>query len=238
MAKKVQISVVIPAYNESKRIKRTLLQIEQYLSKHKAKYEIIVIDDGSTDDTVKVVKSLKIKNLKILINRKNMGKGGSVRKGMLNSRGEYVLFSDADLSTPIEELDKLLRHIKKYDIVIGSRALSGSNIKQHQPALREIIGKTFNFLVRFFTGLKIKDTQCGFKLFKGEATKEIFQKQKTRGFSFDVEVLYLAKRMRYSIKEVPITWINSPQSKVSAVKDSIKMLLDIIRIRFFFVYKI
>jgi dolichyl-phosphate beta-glucosyltransferase len=228
---KLSISVVIPAYNEEKRIGKTLRRVISYLNKRKDDYEIIVVDDCSKDRTVEVVKFLKNKRLRVLKNRCNLGKGGSVKHGMLSAKKKYVLFSDADLSTPIEEIEKFEKLKDKYDILIGSRALKESDIKIKQPFYRILMGKTFNLIVNILVVWGVKDTQCGFKWFRKDVVKKIFPKQTFNGFSFDVELLFIAKKYGYSIKEIPVTWLNSPDSKVSAVKDSIKMFLDLVKIR-------
>jgi dolichyl-phosphate beta-glucosyltransferase len=228
---KLSISVVIPAYNEEKRIGKTLKRLSSYLSKKKYDYEIIVVDDGSRDKTVQVAKSFANKKLRILKNRENMGKGASVRKGMLAARKKFVLFSDSDLSTPIEEIGGFMKLRKKYDVIIGSRALKGSKIKIKQPFYRVLMGKVFNLFVNLLVVWGIKDTQCGFKLFKRDAAQKIFKKQSFNGFGFDVEVLFIAKKLGYRIREMPVVWINSPDTKVSAVKDSIMMFVDLLRIR-------
>lgn len=232
----MNLSVIIPTYNEEKRIGETLNRIVSYLSqKYGDNYEIIVVDDGSIDETLKVIKQypLASKKIRILVNEKKMGKGYSVRKGMLLAEGDYLLFTDADLSTPIEELEKLFFWIGKgYDLAIGSRSLKGAEIILHQPFYREMMGKIFNKLVKVWCLSDFVDTQCGFKLFKKEVAKKIFQEAKIGHFAFDVEILYLAKRNNFRIKEVPIRWINSPSSRVHPVFDSLKMLLDLIRIRF------
>jgi len=233
--------VIIPAYNEEKRIEKTILSIASYLSqrgdylKFGNDYEIIIIDDRSQDETQEIVEQLAKENkkIKIILNEKRYGKGYSVKKGMLLAEGGYLLFSDADLSTPIEELDKLLFWLEKgYDGAIGSRSLKDSQIIVHQPFYREIMGKIFNKFVKFICLPDFIDTQCGFKLFKKEVAKKIFALSKINRFAFDVEILYLAKKNNYKIKEVPIRWINSPASRVHPVFDSFKMLVDLVRIRF------
>lgn len=227
----LSLSVIIPAYNEENRIGKTLKKIIGYLERKKYDYEIILVDDGSKDKTIGVVKSLKNKKVRILKNKHNLGKGGSVKNGMLAAKKDYLLFSDADLSTPIEELEKFEKLKEKHDILIGSRALKESDIKIKQPFYRILMGKVFNFIVNIVVIWGIKDTQCGFKLFRKEAAKKIFSKQTFNGFSFDVELLFIAKKYGYSIKEIPVMWINSTESKVNALKDSIMMFIDLLKIR-------
>ena len=228
------LSVIIPAYNEEKRLLPTLSKIYAYLSTKDFPYEIIVVDDGSTDNTLQVVKNFASsdKHIVILINEQNRGKGFSVRKGMLSARGEYVFFTDADLSTPIEEIEKCLPYlINGYDVVIGSRSMPGSDILVHQPWYREKMGKIFNFMVNMVLLKGIIDTQCGFKGFKREAVKSVFNRCKIDGFSFDVEALYLSRKYNFKIKEIPIRWENSPLSKVSPIKHSLQMFKDLIGIK-------
>jgi len=230
------ISVVIPAYNEKERIKSTLKRIIDYLSR-RYKYEIIIVDDGSSDETASIVKDFARwnkgigKRIILLRNSKNMGKGHSVRRGIMHAKYPLILFSDADLSTPIEELDKFIAFLGNYDIVIASRNLKESNIKLKQPSFRVLLGKTFPLLVNLVLMPEIKDTQCGFKLFKKDAARKIFKVQTLNRFSFDAEVLYIARKKGYNIKEAPVTWINMGGSKVNLLFDPIRMFLDVFRIR-------
>ncbi|MEA3254637.1 MAG: dolichyl-phosphate beta-glucosyltransferase [Candidatus Altiarchaeota archaeon] len=228
------ISIVIPTYNEESRIDESLDKIMKYMENQGHRYEIILVDDGSCDNTVDVVKifSAGNKNMRLIQNERNRGKGYSIRKGVLDAKGGYILFSDADLSTPIEEIEKLLKYLEEgYEVTIGSRDLPDSDIRLRQPFYREFSGKIFNRIARSITLLGIRDTQCGFKCFKKDAAKTIFSRQRLDGFSFDVETLYIAKKRGYKIKEVPVVWINSNPSSVSLGRDSIQMLIDLLKIR-------
>lgn len=229
-----KLSIVIPAYNEEQRIGKTLDRICDYM-KGSGPYELIVVDDGSSDNTAGVVREAMEKHpaISLLQNGVNRGKGYSVRRGVLHSKGRFILMSDADLSTPIEEIEKLYKELEDgYDISIGSRALSESLILKRQPWYRQLMGKTFNKFVQVFAVWGINDTQCGFKLFNGDAARSVFSRQKVDRFAFDAEALYLAKRMGFSIKEVPVVWVNSPDSKVSVLNDSPQMLKDLLMVRF------
>ncbi|MCS7151562.1 MAG: glycosyltransferase family 2 protein [Endomicrobia bacterium] len=228
------LSIIIPVYNEEERIVRTLSTIIGYLEGIMYDFEIIAIDDGSVDNTPKILQNFasSYTKIKVLNNTINLGKGAAVRNGVLNAEGEYIYFTDADLSTPIEELEKFLSYIKDYDIVIGSRATKGSQILVHQPFYREFMGKTFNKLVKLFFRMNFNDTQCGAKLFKKDVAKKIFSISKINGFAFDVEVLYIAELYGYKIKEVPVLWRHSKGSKVHLVKNGLEMLVDLFRIKF------
>jgi dolichyl-phosphate beta-glucosyltransferase len=233
---KVYLSIIIPAYNEENRLPATLQRILEYMALRDFSYEIVVVDDGSRDGTCDYVQGLaeKHETVRLVRNGMNRGKGYSVRHGVLESRGRDILFSDADLSTPIEECERLLPCISsgEFDIAIGSRAMAESRLEIRQPWYRERMGRVFNWLVRKVTGLgDIPDTQCGFKCFRGEAARYLFGKQRIEGFAFDAEILYLAKKFGYRIKQVPIRWLNSADSRVHVVKHSIQMLKDLIKMR-------
>ena len=229
------ISIIIPAYNEEERLKITLDKVHAYLNNKGYQYEVIVIDDGSTDKTEEVILAsslYKAGRMKFLKNTKNKGKGFSVRRGILTAKGERILFTDADLSTPIEELDKLLSCLGSgYDIAIGSRSIEGADVKVHQPFYREYMGKFFNILVQTFALKGFVDTQCGFKLFRQHVIKDILTLLKIDGFAFDVEMLYLAQKRGYKIKEIPVIWINSPKSRVNPIIDSWSMFVELLSIK-------
>lgn len=228
------LSVVVPAFNESARIGLTLRRILDYLAVHWPDGELLVVDDGSRDDTAALVSDLARAEprLRLVELDRNRGKGAAVRRGMLEATGEWRLFSDADLSTPIEEVEKLLFHARAgADVVIGSRGLVESEIRTRQPLPRELMGRTFNLIVRQLLLGGFKDTQCGFKLFRGTVAEELFGAQTVEGFAFDVEVLLLAKERGLRIAEVPVVWYHAPHSKVSPVVDASRMLRDLVELR-------
>ena len=231
----IYLSIVIPAYNEEKRIGRTLEEIMGYLKTKDYECEIIVVDDGSTDSTREMIRRFEglDSRLRVIENKIGKGKGYSVRRGMLEARGKFALFSDADLSTPIEEIEKLIYWLEKdYDIAIGSRDLPDSQVEIHQSFLREGMGKIFNKIMNLIVFTGLKDTQCGFKCFKRYVVNEVFSKQRINGFAFDVEIIQIAMQHGFRIKEVPVRWLNSPYSKVSVVRDPALMLYDLFRIKF------
>jgi len=231
-----EISVVVPAYNEEKRLDSTLPHLWRSMKRRFNKFEIIVVDDGSTDGTGELVSrfSNEHQEVRLISYENNRGKGYAVRAGILASKGRYVLFSDADLSTPVREIRKLLKSMSDgYDIAIGSRANQEARIIKYQPFYRVLMGKTFNKLVQFLTVRGIKDTQCGFKCFRRNAAREIFSCCRIDGFSFDVEALFVARHKGFKIAEIGVLWRNNPQSKVNPVFDSMQMLRDLFIIRFF-----
>jgi dolichyl-phosphate beta-glucosyltransferase len=227
------LSIVIPAFNEAARIGASLKKIDEFMRHSSLKYEVIVVDDGSTDETPSIVTQAKIKDLRLIQNPKNQGKGFTVRNGVLAATGDYVLFTDADLSAPIEELTKLIDVAVKEraDVVIGSRALDRTYIEKHQSRFRELGGIAFNLMVRTFLWLPIQDTQCGFKLFHRLRSRPVFERQTTAGFGFDPELLFLAKRNGLKIREVPVRWSHAEGSKVRFMQHATVMFLDLLRIR-------
>jgi len=235
MPNEVYLSVIIPAYNEEMRLPKTLEEIDKYLSKQSYDYEISVVNDGSKDKTVEVAKSLipKIKNLKVTGYEKNQGKGYAVRFGMLEAKGEFRLFTDADNSTSIDQVEKMWPYFKEsYDTVIGSRDVKGAILDPPQPWLRQLIlGEGFKLFRKIILNLwGIEDTQCGFKCFTKKATENIFPRCKINRFAFDPEILIIAKKLGYKIKEIPVYWKNDPESKVK-FKSILKMGLDLFKIK-------
>ena len=227
------LSIVIPSFNEELRLPLTLANISAYIRASKPETEVIVVDDGSTDRTTDVANSFRgeIQRLRVIANDRNRGKGYSVRHGMLEARGRVVLFTDADLSAPIDEADKLLAALADHDVAIGSRALDRSLIAVHQSVFREYAGMIFNFIVRAILRLPFVDTQCGFKAFRRDRCRVVFQQQRIERFGFDPELLYLARHHGLSAVEIPVRWAHSPATKVSMWRDSIQMFLDVFIIR-------
>ena len=235
MTNETYLSVIIPAYNEERRLPKTLAEIDKYLRKQSYDYEILVVNDGSKDKTAEVVTGLTraIKNLRLIDNKENHGKGYVVRQGMLEAKGEFRLFTDADNSTSVDQLEKMWPEFKNgYDIVIGSRDVKGAVLSPPQPWLRNVIlGEGFKLIRKIIIGLwEIQDSQCGFKGFTAKAANEIFPRCKINRFAFDPEILVLAKKLGYKIKEIPVYWRNDLESKVK-FKSMIKMLIDLFKIK-------
>ncbi len=230
----MDLSIVIPAYNEEERLPGMLLDLKSFLDNYDGTYEVIVVNDGSKDNTVGVVKDFEKKwnFIKLINNQENSGKGAVVRQGMLSSCGDLRIFADADGATPFREISKLLEEVKKgSDVVIASRAMKLSDVKTK--LFLKFRGRVFNFLVNKMLGLNLTDLQCGFKLFNKESAQCVFSNQHIDGFAFDAEILYKANKNGYKISEVPIAWTNKTGSKVHPILDPIKMLIEITKIRYF-----
>lgn len=228
----MQLTIIIPCYNESARIPGTLGKVLAYLDGQDYAAEVIVVDDGSTDGTAQVVSREYEGRVRLAAYTPNRGKGAAVQRGMAEARGSHRVYYDADASTPIEELEKLWPRFEAgADIVIGSRALPDSDIAIRQAWYRESMGRIFNVILRSLGLSRFKDTQCGFKGFTAAAAEALFQKQQVMGFSFDAEVLYIARKLGLRIDEVPVRWENCPHTRVDPIRHSAHMLADLIRIR-------
>jgi glycosyltransferase involved in cell wall biosynthesis len=227
------LTIIIPSYNEESRLPDTLERIAGYLSDSGRDAEVLVVDDGSKDGTAAVAEYFRIKipTLRVVSNGVNHGKGYSVRHGMQEARGRIALFTDADLSAPIEEAGKLIDALDTYDVAIGSRAMDRSLISVHESPFREFAGIIFNKIVRIILWLPFVDTQCGFKAFRCEPCAIIFEQQTIERFGFDPELLYLARHHGLRAVEIPVRWGHSPATKVSMLRDSIQMFIDVFTIR-------
>lgn len=228
-----ELSIIIPSYNEELRLPATLERIASYLQTCVRQTEVLVVDDGSRDRTAAVAESFRsrIPSLRVVSNGVNRGKGYSVRHGIQVARGRVALFTDADLSAPIEEADKLIEALETCDVAIGSRAIDRSLISVHESAFREFAGIIFNKIVRIILWLPFVDTQCGFKAFRRERCAILFEQQRIERFGFDPELLYLAQHHGLRAVEIPVPWGHSPATKVSMLRDSIRMFLDVFTIR-------
>ncbi len=227
------LSLVIPFFNEALRFTKTLPEISRFFSSFPEKCELIFVDDGSTDASTDILaQNLQTIPYCLLRNPSNQGKGSAVRQGMLTAKGRYILFSDADLSTPLAEVLSFLPLLESnYDIVIGSRALSESRVEIHQNWMREFMGKVFNRIARLLSFRGIQDSQCGFKCFRRQTAHDLFSKQKLNGFAFDAEILYIAQKRNCRILEKPVLWRNEPQSRVHVLLDPLRMFIDLCKIR-------
>tara|TARA_X000000950_G_C13850570_1_gene634321 strand:- start:28 stop:723 length:696 start_codon:yes stop_codon:yes gene_type:complete len=227
----MHLSVVVPIYNEDKILKKNLIKIHLFFQ-NKFNFELIVVNDSNNFKITNILNKIKLENLTILNNKKNYGKGYSLIRGIKSSSGDIVLITDIDLSTPLVEYNHLVELLRKdVDIVIGSRSVSSSNIKNKQGIIRIIMGKLYNRLVRFILNINYKDTQCGFKVFKGNEIRKIISKCFINRFSIDVEILYLAKKLNLKVFEKGVIWSNSSSSTVNLLYDPLIMFIDILKIR-------
>ncbi|GAB4530066.1 MAG: glycosyltransferase family 2 protein [Anaerolineae bacterium] len=226
------LSIVIPAYNEEIRIIPTIGAIASHVSDLGFPWELIIADDGSKDSTVKLVEELGFANLRVLKAERNGGKGSAVKRGMLAARGKYVLFSDADNSTPIEEVGKFIQALEQghYDVAVGSRAADGAE-EAKKSFLRHLLSGGLRMIVRYGLRIRVRDTQCGFKMYTREAAHHLHSIQTILGFSFDLEVLYLAFKVGYKVQEIPVSWVDAPGSKVDTRKEVQRFLRDIYKIK-------
>lgn len=233
MSKRKFLSIVIPVYNEEKRLEG-LEKVSSYLQSRNFSSELILVNDGSTDNTPRRLKNLskRISIVKIVSYKENRGKGFAIKTGILEAIGKYRLFTDIDLSTPIEEFDKFFPHLAKHDVVIGSRKRRGARLLVRQPLLRESLGQGFTLLSQALLQLPLSDFTCGFKCFSQRAAEKIFSRQKIERWGFDAEVLFIAKKMGFSIKEVPVSWKNDSQTKVRLPQDIITSLSELIKVRY------
>ena len=225
------LSIIIPAYNEENRLLRTLEQVFTFLAEENYPAEVIVVENGSSDNTYALAKEQRAKypNLRVLHNER-AGKGRAVQRGMLEAEGEYRIFCDADLSMPIEEIRRFIPPKLDTDIVIASREVKGS-IRYNEPSYRHLTGRIFNLLIRFLALPKLHDTQCGFKGFRAEVAEDLFRYQSITGWAFDVEILFIARKHSYKIVELPIPWYYNEESKINVLRDSSHMFFDLLKIR-------
>lgn len=227
-------SIIIPAYNERERITSTLDRVLAYFAEKQWKAEVVVVNDGSRDDTAEIVRgySAKHPSVRLIENPENRGKGYSVRNGVMHALGSVLLFSDADLSSPIYEAPKLFAALENgADIAIGSRWVNSALQTERQSILRQVLGRMYNLLLRMVLGLRYQDTQCGFKAFTRESALDVFGKQRIERWGFDPEILYLAQKFEYRIAEIPVEWAHDNRSKINPIADGIKMFVEMLRVR-------
>ena len=227
----MDLSVVVPAYNEAQRLGSTLEHLLAYLEARGGSFEVLVVDDGSGDATAEVAAGFVPRGVRVQRLEANRGKGAALRAGVLASRGARVLLTDADLSTPIEDLPRLEARLPEAAVVLGSRALATSRITRRQPLYREVMGKSFNLLVRLAGVGGLRDTQCGFKLLDGDVARDVFRELTVERFAYDVELVWLARRRGHRVVEEGVRWADNPDSRVSPLADSLRMLWDLVRMR-------
>lgn len=231
------LSIIVPVYNEKKRLTRGITQILRFINKQSFRVELIIVNDGSTDATIELLRKLKHPSLRLISYDKNQGKGYAVKEGMKNAQGTWRIFMDVDLSTPIEEFQKFLPYFKNFEVIIGSRRTKDSVVLVHQPFFREWLGSVFTWLSSTFLGVKISDFTCGFKCFSEKAASELFSLQRLHGWGFDSEIMFLAQKKGFLIKEVSVIWSNNSQTRVVLIKDIFLSLMELVKIRFNDVFK-
>ena len=229
----MHLSVIIPAYNEGKVLKRNLNKIIKFLKVKKYPWEVVVVDDGSSDKTFTIAKTFFRRGVKVYKLDENRGKGGALKEGFKNASGRYVIFMDADLSVPLESIDLFLTELNKCEVVIGSRRISGSNIVVHQPFLRESMGRVFTLITKIVTSTNLADYTCGFKGFQIRAGKKIFSSSLIKRWSYDAEILFLAHKFGYEIREIPVNWFNRKDSRVRLSDAVFTSLADLVKIRIY-----
>jgi dolichyl-phosphate beta-glucosyltransferase len=232
MTRQKELSIVVPVYNEKRRIKKGLTKILKFLNIQNFTWELIVVDDGSSDNTLGLAKQIlkNTKNAKVLVSR-HLGKGGAIKKGVLKAKGRWVVFLEIDLATPMAELERFMPFRKEYDIIIGSRKMEGAQIVVRQSKFREFGGKVFTWLTNLLITSDISDITCGFKLFRTSVAKKLFKQSQLNDWSFDAEVLFLAQKQGLNIKELPVRWRNDPDTKVNLFRDTTESLLGLLKIR-------
>lgn len=230
---KPKLSIVIPAYNEAKKIRNTFSRLNSFFSQKDYLMEYVFVEDGSQDETMEILKAMakERRDIKLLVNEKNMGKGYSLKRGVLSATGDYILFMDADMSTPLTAFNNFEKYLGDYDIIMGSRWREESNIKIPQPLYRRMLAHIFYAIVRAFYLKDITDTNCGFKCYRKDVAHDIFSKQLLRGWGFDVELLYIAQKRNYRIMEVPVVWAHGKDSKVNMLTVPILTLIELARIK-------
>jgi len=224
------LSIIIPAHNEERRLPGTLVQVIRFIKEQPFSAEIIVVENGSSDKTLEIANQFAQQHKNVRVIQSEQGKGAAVRKGMLEAAGEYRFMCDADLSMPVDEISKFISPVgENFDIAIASREANGA-VRYNEPSYRHLGGRGINFLIQMLILPGLNDTQCGFKFFRADAAKRIFQLQTLPGWSFDIEILFIARKLGYHVQEIPIHWYHHPDTKVSALRDAMHMIQDIFRI--------
>lgn len=232
---KIHLTILVPCYNEDGIIKQNLMEIQEFLSEKKYKWQIVVVDDGSRDNSVGEIRKIQSPNLKLVSYKVNRGKGGALKEGIANSSGEFIIFMDADLSVPVETIDGFLEVLEKgtCSVAIGTRKIKSAKVLVHQPWLRENLGKGFTFLTRMITGVRVSDFTCGFKGFSFEAADKIFSHSLLSRWAYDAEILYLAKKYGFRITEIPVTWTNRKDTRVKLFNAVVTSLADLVKMKIY-----